>query len=402
MNNPSVTSQRMIAAARPSCLERCKAEGTVLLTSDSSDVSLNERTTGDLGSIGKKGSRGLVIHATYAVTPDEFPLGVLGVEHFVRPPDVVAKNSSGRGAVPVCERESRKWFHTLDVAGKLREELGHEPRIICVMDREGDIAPLLCRADQERATYSLLVRGKNNRTCNDDVGGPRVWDRLLAQPAMVSYDIDVPSGPKRKGRIAHMDVRFIETTLAPVRQRVPVGEPEQTPPCRISVVMATERDAPPGVAALDWRLYTTLEVRTIDDAIDCVKNYAARWAIEVLFRTWKSTMRAEQKQYRDGAALQCSLTMDLLLAFTFLQIAHLHRVNPHAKATEVFDMRECQALWRYRYGRKCARAPTLAEMSAEVAALGGHSAKSKAGARTFARGMQKLAVIVEVVGAICR
>jgi hypothetical protein len=270
------------------------------------------------------------------------------------------------------------------------------------MDREGDIAPLLCRAAQERDRYSLLVRGRNNRACDDDPAGPRVWDRLLAQPTMLSYDVDVPSGPKRKARVAHMDVRFIETTLAPVRQRMPAGEPSLTPPCRVSVVMATERNAPPGVAALDWRLYTTLEVRTIDDAIDCVKNYAARWAIEVLFRTWKSTMKAEQKQYRDGEALQCSLTMDLLLAFTFLQIAHLHRVNPDAKATEVFDMRECQALWRYRYGRKCARAPTLAAMSTEVAALGGHSTKSIAGARTFARGMQKLAVIVEVVETIRR
>jgi hypothetical protein len=394
MNNARTSPEAVLAAHRPALLARAAAEPALLVVGDTSACPYNTRHhTEDLGPLSGESSRGMFAHVTYVTTPARLPLGVLATTFLVRDPEEHGRrHDPARHRSPVEGRESGKWEDSLDAAAALRRDVGPGPAITAVFDREGDIVRLLHRAAQERADYALLVRAKNDRRTAD---GPRTFARLLAQPAACEYDLAVPAGPQRPARTARMALRFAPVRLAETRVRGPAGT-EPVPECDVYAVITREIDPPAGVAPLDWRLYTTRTVTTADDARAAVRDYAARWDIELLFRTWKQELRTLDRQYRTVEALQTSLTMDLVLAFVIMQVAHLKRHRPDAPPTAVFDPVECDALRRYRGERGRSWPPTLAVMADAVAVLGGHAAKKKpAGPTVMARGIEKLAVITD-------
>ena len=93
-------------------------------------------------------------------------------------------------------------------------------------------------------------------------------------------------------------IRYYESVrLIPTALRRPNGYRS----CDALVVDVTEVDAPPGVETLHWRLMTTHDVTTVDEAKEIVRWYRLRWTIEQVFRTVKSAaMQADQSQVTEA------------------------------------------------------------------------------------------------------
>lgn len=399
VNNEGFAVEDLLAAHFVSTASRARCEDDVLVIGDTSECPFNTRHAAKgLGPLGGKYSLGMLAHATYAVTSDGLPLGVLDAQFLVRDAATLRrKHDPRRHQVPLENRESRKWNSTLESAERLRHAVGAKPRITVVLDREGDIARLIDRAATAQEDYALLVRVQHNRK---EVTGTRVCTRLLETPARAKFDLVVPAAPGRSARVAHMSLRFAPAQLENTRVKGPRGTP-RAPQCNVWVVIARELCPPSGVEPLDWRLYSTRPIVNVKQARRALEDYAARWSIEVLFRTWKSVMRTLERQYRDAEALKTSLMLDLILAFVVLHVTHLRRSRPQAPAALGFDPEEIDALRRLRREPKSRAPPTLAQMCDAVADLGGHvGRKTPAGPLVMARGLHTLAIITATVIAI--
>ena len=406
MNHPNVTSEAILEAHRPATVARCAAASRVLVIGDTTECPfVRRKATEGLGALNIPKAPGLYMHATYAVTPEGVPLGVLDAFFIARDPETLGRgNSKEKHSTPPEERESVKWRRSLDATERLCAELPPDADVTVIFDREGANSDVLERATKEDAPYRLIVRARNERRVADTPKGENVHDGLLRMAPAETYDFVVPARQGRKARPAVLELRYAVTELVGVRHRRP-GVSGKSPSTVVTTIIAKEVQAPPDVPKeerLDWRLFTTREVKTTADARRCVDDYAKRWSVEVLFKTFKSVQSALKRQYRTAKALKASMAMDLVLSFLHLRVAARSREEPEAPATEIFSREECSALWRFR-GRPVPAAPKLKEAAREVALLGGYRGRrsdKSPGPLCFARGMAKLAVIVATIRTI--
>lgn len=114
---------------------------------------------------------------------------------------------------------------------------------------------------------------------------------------------------------------------------------------------------------------TTLAVRSFEDAVERLEQYALRWTVEPFHYTLKSGLRAESLQIDDAHTLAHCLATYYLVAWRLLYVTHLAREAPEAPATTVFTPVEIRVL-EAASGRKV---ETLSLAVREVAKLGGTS-----------------------------
>lgn len=401
MNHKRTTAETLLAAHRPATLARCGAEQEILVLGDTTECPFLTRAPHEgFGALSQKSAHGVFLHASYAVTPEGAPLGVLGADFFARDAATLGRgNAKARNHAAPGEKESRKWGWTLDAARALRRDVGPGPRITAVFDREGANSAELARAARERDCYELIVRARHDRWESGRTAEKKIHARLLAGAPAATYVVDVPAAPGRRARQATLAIYYRQATIAAVRRRGPAGTPP-APPVELWTVVAVERDPPRDLAPqeiLDWRLWTTREIAAAEDARRAVADYARRWCVETLFRTFKSTQRALDRQYRSAKKLRASMVMDLVLAFLHLYVVALARRRPTTPATRIFSRDECDAVWALLERPAPHDGPTLKEMADEVALLGGYRGRRgdrPYGVTCFARGLLSLAAMV--------
>ena len=71
-----------------------------------------------------------------------------------------------------------------------------------------------------------------------------------------------------------------------------------------------ETAPPAGEVPTEWRLLTTLDVRTAKDAAEVVGYYLQRWRIEDFFRVLKSGCRTESLLFRTADRLQRAVAVN--------------------------------------------------------------------------------------------
>jgi hypothetical protein len=108
----------------------------------------------------------------------------------------------------------------------------------------------------------------------------------LAEQTVASvYELEIEADGRvgRESRVAQIEVRWVAVEIA-----APVGsEKSEKPSVHMWAVEARERNEPPGVEPIVWRLLTTHKIQTSADAERMIKYYRYRWWIEQLFRVLK-------------------------------------------------------------------------------------------------------------------
>jgi hypothetical protein len=160
-------------------------------------------------------------------------------------------------------------------------------------------------------------------------------------------------------------------------------------------VLAQELDAPATIEPLTWMLLTTLEVRTLEQAVEKLQWYAQRWQIEVYHRTLKSGCRIEERQLAPAQRLENCLAIDLVVAWRLVHLTRLGRETPEAPCTIYFDDYQWQALhgFIHRTPTPPATPPTLREAIRMVAGLGGflgRKSDGEPGPKSMWLGLQRL------------
>jgi hypothetical protein len=358
----------------------------VLAVQDTTEANwTNLRVTEGLGPLGHPACHGLLVHPTLAITPERVPLGLLAQQVWARDPNDIGKRAR-RKQLPISQKESQKWLHSLDAVYTARD-CCPTTHLISVGDREADVYDVL--AAPRPVGVDLLIRASWNRCVN----APQryVWATVVAQPVAAQLLLHVPRRGPQPAREATLALRFCPVTLRPPQHRTAEGLPVVT----LWAVQVCEVTPPAEAEPIEWLLLTTVAVETVDAAIERVQWYSCRWGIEVWHRILKSGCHLEARQFQKAARLHRALALYSVLAWRIFYATMLARAVPDAPCSVLLEPDEWQALYCaiHRVPIPPAEPPTLGQAVTWIAQLGGfvgRRRRDRPGPEVMWRGFQHL------------
>jgi hypothetical protein len=385
-SNDAIAPQDVLQSHSAATYSRLGKVPLILAVQDTTEVDWTAHpATQGLGPLGHRAWQGLHVHSTLAFTPERVPLGLLAQQVWARDPNDVGKRAR-RKQLPISQKESHQWLTSL-AAVCTAHEACPTTRFVSIGDREAAVYDLLAA---ERPTgVELLLRASWDRC----VHAPEryVWATVEAQPMVECLVLHVPRRGPQPSRDATVARRFCPLTLAPPRHR----KAESLPAVTLWAVQVGESDPPAAGEPIEWLLWTTVAVHTVEDAMERVAWYACRWGIAVWHRIVKSGCRIEARQLGTAERLQRCLTLYSVIAWRVLYATMLARAVPDMPCDVLLEIEEWQAL--YCAIPHCptppARPPALGQAVRWIAQLGGFVGRRRheqPGAETLWRGLQHL------------
>jgi len=373
LENKRVSHLPLVAAAAQATAKACAGFTIILAVQDTVTISLaGRKQTKGLGPVGEKdGVQGLFLHGTVALHKNGRPLGLLDAQIWARDPEEHGQAAQRRQR-PFEEKESYKWVRGMTAAqGWLQQELpaGERPRLIHIMDREGDIHEVFEALGA--STDGAVIRCAQNRR----VAGPWQYahETVRAAPLLGQLDLAVPRTEKSPARTARVEVRACRVTLAPDTSKHPERQPLD-----LTLIEVREPAPPPGVEALHWLLWTREPVTTLAEARSVLDWYALRWRIEDVHLVLKEGCRVEELQLETAARVAEMLVLYLAIAVRLVALRDAARRTPQAPCTEVLQEAEWRTLWLHRHKNAAPAGqppPTLREAVLWIGRMGGHQGR---------------------------
>lgn len=373
--NPKTTMSALLGEHVRATAARIVGRPTVRIVHDTT----NFRFHGDREGLGviRRGAKGFFAHVSLAISADEErePLGVVALHPYIQA-DAEKHRGMTRSQRMTATRKKRReerlssrWERqALDAASKLPTGT----RAIHVCDQEAD--DYLMFVALHEAQQAFVVRGDPARHTTDG----RVKDLLARAPAKMFRTIRLTERPWRQNlgnkpvraeRDATLEIRWGQITL-------PRGPHVN---CRVdtltlNAVHVFERNPPRGEPAIEWLLFTSESVASLEDAATVVDHYRARWLIEEYFKALKTGCAIEKRQLTSYDGLTCALALFVPVAWQLLTLRYLARVTPDRPASTLFDTEQLALLRALLEERKCsfAHRPKIIDAMLGIARLGGH------------------------------
>ena len=143
------------------------------------------------------------------------------------------------------------------------------------------------------------------------------------------HKIKLQRTPRRKPRPCTLTLRWTSVELQP-----PVYHPNrrELEPMVVNVLLAQEENPPPREKPVKWLLLTTLPVTNLDQAVQCLEWYTARWLIERYHYTLKSGCRLEQLQLEQADRIEKALATYAIVAWRLLWLTYAGAVRSRSAA----------------------------------------------------------------------
>ncbi len=281
-------------------------------------------------------------------------------------------------------KESLRWIEGYERVAERAKALP-EVRQVYVADREADILALLVKARDLEYAADYLVRCQHNRALPS---GDKLWERLSQAPVLGSVRFEMPSGRGRKARSVQQNIRAQQIDIAD-------GAGGQL---SVTCVLAEETNPPAGSKPVLWRLLSNRPVHTLEEAVELIDWYRARWEIELFFLILKEGCRIEALQLGRVERIETALALYLVVAWRINRLMRLGRSLPELPADLLFEQDEWQAAYILNKKVVPKTVPQLNAVVRLIARLGGFLCRKgdgEPGAKTLWLGMRDIAVFVE-------
>lgn len=394
--NERVTVGKIVRRQRARVAE-VVADRHVLAIQDTSEINYEAKRGRKrrLGTVGNGSDVGLFVHPVLAVDAEAgHCLGLADVQVWRR----FKTKAANYRRQPIEAKESYRW---LEGPRRAKSALAKAAMVTVIDDREGDIYEKWARLP-DRRTHLL------SRACRDRVvaGGGKLFAIMAALPERHRFALDLPSRPgKRQARQARLSVRFGKARVCRPKS---CSDPHAPREIELSAIDVRELNAPAGEEPIHWRLLTTHEVETVEQALTVIGWYRQRWHVEQLFRTIKRQgLDIEDSTIAEGAALEKLAVIALIAACKTMQLV-LARASPNHSppASHVFDDREQQVLTALQarlQGRTAKQQnphphASLAWAAWSIARLGGwtgYDSDKSTGPITMRDGLERFRAIVQ-------
>jgi hypothetical protein len=275
-----------------------------------------------------------------------------------------------------------------------------------VGDRYSDIYTFLlaCRAQQTH----FVIRAAQDRCVDERVEEPppplkrrrrkagdppqaHLFETVRSWPAADAQEVEVPAEHDRKARTAQVRLSY-----GPLRLLAPDKREDELPSLDVWVVRVWEVNAPEGVEALEWVLFTSVPVHSVAQAWERVAWYRRRWIAEDYHQALKTGCRMEARQVQSYEGLRRLLGLLAPNALRLLQLRTLARQQPERLAQEVVPQEVVQVVALKTGGE--AVGMTVAQCVGRIAQLGGYQARRSDGPpgwKTLWHGWLKIQALLE-------
>lgn len=381
-DNPKVTFAKILAPHVAATRQRLAAQPVVLLVQDTTegDVTRPHQQVAGAGPLDGGKRRGVFMHPVVGFTPDGTPLGTVSMQTWTREEPDPKKEPPSRNR-PIEEKESFRWVQGLRTARDVAQELP-QTQVVCIGDSDADLYELFAEPRGERPV-EWLIRACRNRCVESEADAvqQKLRETVLAQPVLFTHTITVSTRePKttceerarrvgRAARTATVAIRAASVTLRPPRR--PGGV--VLPAVAVNVVLVSEPEPPADQPAVEWLLVTTLPIQTLEQVRQIIQYYSVRWMVELLFRTWKSGCRIEERRFEHLDRLLPCLALYWIVTWRVLLLCRLGRSCPDLDCEVLFEPAEWQSVWRVTQQEPVPEVPPkLGVMVRLVAQLGGY------------------------------
>lgn len=340
-----------------------------------------------------RGGRGFLMMNAIAIAPDGAVLGMLGQKYWTR----TAPVTTSRNKRKFEDKETRHWEDVTQQVESVLETEAPNTRAWFQKDRGADAGELICRdlaagrLSTVRVAYDRVLDERNRK----------LFEYMKRVKVRGTYSIEVAASATQQARLAQMEVRFAHVTVKwKARGRT-------TTRFAIDVVWAREtRQSAQRNKPIDWMLYSTWSVNTVEDAFIVLQNYQLRWRVEEFHRANKSgRSHAEDSQLRTSTSLLNWFTLLGIVSTRILELRDKSRSRPNESASLWFSPEEIQAILLLRKPKS--RPPrnqiTLEQAVRWIAELGGYTGKSSGGPPgmvVIGRGLDKIQTASELLRTI--
>ena len=381
LSNDRISEEKILAGHFFCTRERTAAHAhPVLVLHDTTEFVYRREEPYAIGIIQKQQTRydsrpryhttsGVLMHSSLVVTREGLPLGLAAIKFWTRDKFHGAnalKRRINPTRVPIEQKESYRWLENVKQSTAL---LPWPARLVHIGDRESDIYELFSIA-QDAGTHFLL------RTCVDRLAGEgdhTVADEMREVNVQGLHRIEVRN---KKGDISQA---VLELRYRRIRVLPPIAKQKLYPALMLTVLHATERDAPKGRDRIDWKLVTNLPVRSRKEAIEKLNWYAMRWKIETFHKILKSGFKAEEVRLRTAERIVNLIAIFCILSWRVFWMTMLNRSLPEASPQMALTSTELYLLDQLVPDRPGQVPPnnTLTLYLTKLARLGGYLARAK-------------------------
>jgi hypothetical protein len=394
LSNEEVSPDEVIDPHIEATLRRAEAARTCLVIHDTTSFSFGGHARREgLGMLAGNGhEQGFFAHVSLAVLPDDArtPLGVCAL-HRMRRLERTGASRSGDVRQSDPNRESLRWETQIELVEK---RCGGRFSAVHIADREADIFDVLALA--KTLNVRFVIRGHHDRTLAD-ADDERLLERVRALVPLACKTIELSARhdrgrplaqrskhPARKARSAVVSVASCPVSLARPYQ----AHAEQDV-LDVNIVRVWEHDPTAGEPPVEWILYTSERVDTVEQMFAVVDMYRCRWVIEEFFKALKTGCAFEKRQLESFHALSNALSLFIPIAWKMLLARSLAREDDEAPASMLLSPVQLQLLM-LRFERTEPIA-TAKDATYAVAKLGGHLRRNGLpGWQTLARGFEAL------------
>jgi hypothetical protein len=406
-DRPEATPDAIQSGHRALVKEELRQPGRSLLIEDTTYISFTHRqqVVPGLGPIGVSDEgQGFLLHSVLAVRTAATPqpdatgrrppvevLGLVDQQYLIRRKRPEGEPNHASRQRKLRERESQRWPEATARIGPAPSD--EAIRWVRVADREADIYEYLISCREQN--HGFVVRVSQDRVTldpSDDERSGSVLASVRAAEPSGGLSLDLRSRSGVAARRARLLISFGALRLrSPQRPGQPAGANE---PIDCWFVRAWEVEAPAGVEALEWVLYTDRATTAFQDALEGVMDYATRYLIEEFHKGLKTGLKAEDLQLETAPRLIAAIAVMSVVALRLLDIRELGHRSPDAPAACVGMSSEELEILSLEVERELT---TVAEVLLAIGRLGGHMNRRSDGMPgwiTLWRGMAKLRLLV--------
>jgi hypothetical protein len=394
IENERVTTESLQEPIAEATARDCAGRDLVFAVQDTTTLSFEQaRQAEGLGPVNDSSeARGMLFHPTLALSGEGALIGLLDQQLWCRavvegPDDEKDPNR------PIEQKESFKWIGGIRGARQAIENAvarDQRPRLMHVMDREGDIFDVF--ESISKAGEGAVIRSSHNRRVITRLGkGGHAHDIVRASALLGTIRTAVPRKHGQKARNAELHICACELTVTPKKSNGSTGRWID-----LTLVEVWEPCSPEGIKPLRWLLWTTEPVRCLQQAIRIVEIYKLRWKIEEVFLALKSGCRIEHLQFATADRLAKVVALYAPIAVRIVQLRDRARLRPNEPCISILSEIEWKALWTYihkKRPRSGAPPPSLKQAMLWIGRLGGHLGRKSdgmPGIRTLWRGYRDL------------
>jgi hypothetical protein len=394
-NNPQITFEKLLAPQVKQTVGRL-SPGDVLCLHDTTEFKFSgaKRRKG-LGRL-TKGGQGFFGHFTLAVSADgeRFPYGPVAADLYTRAWQIKGRRETAARRKE-ADKESSRWLRGVERA---EEAVAGAARLIHVMDREGDIYPLVAKLVANRLGF--VNRCCQNRCiAENEQQDEKLFDALDGLPVLTTITAHVSYRPENSlpGRQKIHPPRVerdavLAVTATTVELKRPANAPKDWPPTTpVNLVHVFEPEPPSDQEAIEWILLTSEPVDSVEAVLRVVEIYRARWVIEEFFKSLKTGCAIEKRQLQSYHALTNALGMALPIACEMLALRTLTQHAPETPAEAVICDVRLKILRTFSKRHKVPANPNVKHVLYAIAGLGGYlKRKQPPGWITLRRGYTTL------------